>query len=190
MYRARLSYIELDRNKIKYDNLKKIIIKIEDEKFYIHGGINFKSILRASVSQFDIFRKKFKLISSGASTIEMQLARTIFIPTNQNKYKRKFLEFFFAYWFNQVLSKDEIINIYIASVRYGPNIMGLKSALQKYFKVKSLKLPISNEIAFILTERLSNISGTIDRDRVSFLMKKLDNIDEIQIYDLYEKYIK
>jgi len=113
VYRARLSYIEIDRLNVNYKTLANILITVEDSNFFNHKGISYKSLLRAILSQIPYTRKKYNLIRSGGSTIEMQLSRTIFIPTSQNKFKRKILEFFMSKWLNQVLSKDEILSIYI-----------------------------------------------------------------------------
>jgi len=188
IYRARLSYIELDRFNINYKNLIDTLILIEDASYEKHKGINYKSIFRAALSQIPFARKKFKLIRSGASTIEMQLSRTIFIPTNQNKFKRKVLEFFIGRWLNQVLSKEEIVRIYIASVRYGVGLMGLSSALKGYFDVELKNYVIDKEHAFFLVERLSNISGKINWDRVNFLTSKVKNVDSDKLKAIYQNF--
>lgn len=191
IYRARLSYIELDRLNIDYQNLLEVLIAIEDSGFKTHRGVNIKSLFRAFLSRIPIIRKKFNLIKSGGSTLEMQLSRTIFIPTNQNKFKRKFLEFFISRWLNQVLSKEEIIKIYIASVRYGYGLMGLSKALIGYFQVKKLKnYIIDKEQALFLVERLSNISGTVNRERVEYLSKKVPDLDMNKLKKIYDSYKK
>lgn len=191
IYRARLSYIELDRLNIDYENLIEVLIAIEDSSFKSHKGINFKSLLRALLSRIPITRKKYNLIKSGGSTLEMQLSRTIFIPTNQNKFKRKFLEFFISRWLNQVLSKEEIIKIYIASVRYGYGLMGLSKALKGYFQYKQLKNHIiDKEHALFLVERLSNISGIVKWERVEYLSNKIRGVDMKKLEKIYDKYKK
>jgi penicillin-binding protein 1A len=133
IYRARLSYIELDRLNINYAVLIEVLIAIEDMQFRNHRGINFRSIARATLSQIPYIRQKWNILRSGGSTLEMQLSRTIFIPTDQNKFKRKLLEIFFSRWINDVLTKEETSKIYIASVRYGYGVMGLAAALKTLF---------------------------------------------------------
>ncbi len=191
LYRARLSYIDLDINKIKYENLKKTIVKIEDSRFFSHRGIDSRSFIRALLSQNNFLRKKNNWLPSGGSTIEMQLARTIFIPTSQSKYKRKILEIFVALWLSMVLSKDDILKIYIGSVRFGPGIMGLKSALKHYFCIKkyNAKYDIPIEVAFVLTERLSNISNSVDENRVKTLLKHFPQIDKYKVQKIYNLFI-
>ncbi|SFL54066.1 Transglycosylase [Porphyromonadaceae bacterium KH3CP3RA] len=187
LYRSKLSLVELERLEINFSELEEILIKIEDNSFYQHKGIDYKAIIRALLSQFKYFRDKYNYLKSGGSTIDMQLARTIFISTNQNKYKRKFLEFFIARWLNQVLTKTEIIKIYIASVRYGHGIMGLSEAIQRYFEEKEVKgYNLSKEESFFLVERLSSISNKVNGDRVDFLLTKINNYDKQKINEIYK----
>ncbi|GEM_PF-962897 len=191
LYRARLSYYDLKSNNIKFENLKDAIIAIEDGRFYKHKGVDVKSLLRAVLSQNNLIRKRYNLLPSGGSTIEMQLARTIFIPTNQNKYKRKFLEFFVALWLSSVLEKEDIIKIYVGSVRFGHGIMGLKEALKYYFGIKKFKketqLPL--EFSFVLAERLSNITNSVDVKRVQSLLRKFPQLNRSKIEEIYNKII-
>ncbi|WP_293783932.1 biosynthetic peptidoglycan transglycosylase [uncultured Pedobacter sp.] len=189
VYRARLSYIEIDRLNVNYKNLMDVLITIEDSNFFDHEGISYKSLFRAILSQITYTRKKYNLIKSGGSTIEMQLSRTIFIPTSQNKFKRKILEFFMSRWLNQILSKSEILRIYIASVRYGYGLMGLSAALKRYFGTQDLRnYYIDKEHALFLVERLSNISGTIKWERVEFLAGKIPDLDIEKLRNIYNDY--
>lgn len=188
LYRAKLSYIELERLNINIKNLKEILVDIEDKDFLKNNGISFKSIVRGALSRFSIFRKKYNLISHGGSTITMQLARSLFIPANQNKYRRKIIEILLSFWLNQQFKKDEILKIYISSVRFERGILGISEA-SKYFFGK-LKTP-SNEEAFFLVERLSNISSTIKWDRINHLSQKTKiHLDNKKLVEIYKDQIK
>jgi penicillin-binding protein 1A len=92
LYRAKLSYMELDRLGVNYEEFKKVLVAIEDNRFHSHRGISFKSIIRAGLSRFSYFRGRYNYIQNGASTISMQLSRSLFIPSNQNKFFRKVAE--------------------------------------------------------------------------------------------------
>ncbi|MDR6300621.1 biosynthetic peptidoglycan transglycosylase [Mesonia maritima] len=184
LYRAKLSYIELERLNISIKNLKEILVDIEDKDFYTNKGISFKSIIRGALSRFSIFRKKYNLISNGGSTITMQLARTLFIPANQNKYRRKIIEILLSFWLNQQFKKDEILKIYISSVRFERGILGISQASKYFFG--ELKTP-SNEEAFFLIERLSNISSTVNWDRIKYLSKITSiNLDNKKLKEIYK----
>lgn len=190
IYRSKLSYIELERLKVDFKNIKKILIRIEDKNYYKHNGIDYKALIRAVLSQSKWYRKKYNKLRSGGSTINMQLARTIFIPTNQSKIKRKFIELFIALWLNKVLSKEDLIKVYIASVRYGYNIMGVSEAIHKYFgKEKIDGYKISKEESFFLVERLSSLTKNVNNERIEYLLEKCKDLDinRNEVYNLYRK---
>lgn len=168
LYRAKLSFIELDRLKVNYDSLKTILIEIEDINFFKNKGFSLSSLFRAILSQIPIFRKKYNFIESGGSTITMQLARSLFIPSNQNKFTRKIFEVLLSIWLTKQFTKDEILKLYITSVRYEKGVMGLSKAIKYFFgELKSRNL--TNEESFFLVERLSNISSTVNRERIKHL---------------------
>jgi penicillin-binding protein 1A len=186
IYRAKLAYIELDRLSVDYDHLKKIIIKIEDKSFNSNKGISLKSLARALMSQFSYLRKKRNLLNSGGSTITMQLARSMFIPSNQNKYLRKVTEILMSRWLNSNFSKDELIKFYICSVRYERGVIGLSKAIKYFFNDEVERKKLTAEESFLLVERLSNISSKADFDRVKFLVEKTElNLDLGKIIILY-----
>ena len=87
----------------------------------------------------------------------MQLTRSLFIPSNQNKYLRKISELLLSIWLNNQFSKDEILKMYISSVRFERGILGLANAL-KYFFGEIKNRQITNEEAFFLVERLDRKS--------------------------------
>ncbi len=90
----------------------------------------------------------------------MQLTRSLFIPANQPKFRRKIIEMLLARWINKQFSKDELIQLYVASVRYERNVIGLSNALKYYFGQLREK-SMSEEEAFFLVERLSNVSSSV-----------------------------
>ena len=190
LYRAKLSYIELDRLQVKYDSLKKILIQIEDREFEKHKGISFKALFRGILSQFRFFRRRFEYIKSGGSTITMQLNRTLFIPSNQNRLKRKLFEILFSIWLNNQFSKEEILKMYISSVRYEKGVLGLANAI-KYFFGDIHKKELSNEEAFFLVERLSNITSKVKWDRIKHLAPRTAlQIEDIKLERIYKGLIE
>lgn len=190
LYRAKLEVVETSRLDVEYVNLKKMIVEIEDRGFYVNDGVSLKSILRAFGSQIPYLRRRYGLIKSGGSTITMQLVRTLLIPSNQNRYLRKFFEILLAYWFRNQFGKKEILELYVSSVRYDYGIMGLTQALHHFWgSVKKKKLTV--EESFFLTERLSNVTGTYRPERISLLLQKTTaTIDEIKLTRLYNELIE
>jgi penicillin-binding protein 1A len=186
IYRAKLEVVEMTRLKVNFENLKSILIDIEDKTFYSNQGISFKAIIRGIISQFKSLRKSFRLLESGGSTITMQLARTLFIPSNQNKYLRKFFEIWIALWLQRKFTKHEIINLYIVSVRYDYGVMGLSKAI-KHFYGNIKRKTLTPEECFVLVERLSNVSGTYRQERVNFLITKSTiSLDSNKINNIYK----
>ncbi len=185
LFRTKLAAHE--KNRLQYDtrNVAKILIRIEDSRFYKHYGIDWKSIIRSIFVLFlpDKIRKKKGYIKSGASTINMQLCRTLFIPSNQNKYKRKIIESLLAIWIGKVFTQEEIINFYLSSVRFENGIFGIISATKHFFPDKSIR-KYSNEEGLFLVERLSNISSSYDPKRVKMLIQRLEKEHKINSKDL------
>ncbi len=190
IYRAKLSYLELDRLKVNYEKLTKILVDIEDNDFDSNIGISFKSLIRGFLSRFKFIRKKTGYIQHGGSTITMQLTRSLFIPSNQNKYLRKISELLLSLWLNRQFSKGEILKLYVASVRYERGVLGLSNSIKHFFGDLKAK-ELTSEEAFFLVERLSNITSSVNWDRISHLTTRTKvDIDEKKLRQIYEGQIK
>ena len=107
--------------------MKKAILAAEDDRFYEHGGVDLKSVLRAAYSNFTAGGAK-----QGASTITMQVARNFFL-TNEKRFSRKFNEVLLAFKIEGSLSKDEILQLYINHIYLGQRAYGFSTAAQVYF---------------------------------------------------------
>lgn len=185
IYRAKLEVVEISRINVNFESLKSILIDIEDKSFYTNNGVSIKSIIRATISQVKFLRNAFGLLESGGSTITMQLARTLFIPTNQNKYIRKFFEIWISLWLQRSFTKQEILNLYIASVRYDYGVLGLSKAIKHFYGNLNNKI-LTPEECFVLIERLSNVTGTLRKERIKYLISKSSvNLDVGKIFDIY-----
>ena len=186
IYRAKLEVFEMSRLNVNFESLKSILVDIEDKSFYTNKGVSIKAIMRGSISQFKALRKAFRLIESGGSTITMQLARTLFIPSNQNKYLRKIFEIWIALWLQRKFTKQEILNLYIVSVRYDFGVIGLSKAI-KHFYGNIKRKTLTAEESFVLVERLSNVTGTYRQERVNYLIAKSTvQLDNNKINNIYQ----
>jgi penicillin-binding protein 1A len=190
VYRARLAVAEMHRLDFNLDNIKGILIKVEDDSFLEHKGINLRSLFRGIVSNVLMIRNRLNILKSGGSTINMQLARTLFINGDDynKKIRRKVLEIILAKWINKEFSKTEILEFYLASVRFSRNIMGMPAASFYFFRNSNKKV-FSNEEALFLIERISSASATYRQNRVHYLAKKVDccEVDASKLDDLYKK---
>lgn len=106
--------------------LRNTIIEKEDKWFLWHYGINPVSVMRAFWN--NIFSGK---VTSGASTITMQVARLL--EPKERTVGNKLIEMFRAIQLEWNYSKDEILQMYINLVPYGGNIEGMKSASMLFF---------------------------------------------------------
>ncbi|KLV07492.1 penicillin-sensitive transpeptidase [Photobacterium aquae] len=118
------------------------IIATEDSRYYEHPGIDPIGIARAA----------FVVATSGsarqgASTITQQLARNFFL-SNEKKIMRKIKEIFIAIHIEQLLSKDEILELYLNKIYLGYRAYGVGAAAQVYFGKDVSQLTLS-EIAII-----------------------------------------
>ena len=113
------------------DVMKNAILAIEDNRFYQHGGVDYLGILRAGIA--NIGRVK----SQGASTITMQVARNVYL-SSEKTYTRKIYEILLTYKLEHMLSKDQILEIYMNQIFLGNRAYGFASAAETYFG-KSLK---------------------------------------------------
>lgn len=188
IYRAKLDVNEMSRLNVDYELMKSLLVEIEDKSFYTSKiGVSFKALMRGALSQFPYFRKRYNLIRSGGSTITMQLARTLFISTHSHKIKRKFVEVWLSLWISEKFTKEEILNLYIVSVRYDKDVFGLSKAIKHFFgEIKNKKL--TREECFVLIERLSNETSTYRKCRVDFLYEKVKSgLDKKAIDSTYKK---
>lgn len=109
--------------------LKDATVELEDENFYNEPAFDWKGIARAVYE--DVTHHAFV---EGGSTITQQLARTAFLTLDQT-LTRKLKEFILAVKLNNYYSKDQILDLYLNEVPYGPNISGVESASEAYFGV-------------------------------------------------------
>ncbi|MEM5512967.1 PBP1A family penicillin-binding protein [Pseudoalteromonas sp. AS84] len=108
----------------------------EDNRFYDHIGIDPIGIVRSAVVLISTGEKK-----QGASTITMQLARNFFL-TREKAYIRKVKEIFIALHIEDVLTKDEILELYLNKIELGNRAFGIGAAAQVYYgkELKDLTL--------------------------------------------------
>jgi penicillin-binding protein 1A len=103
------------------------VLATEDSRFYQHPGFDLIGIIRA-VSTMVFSNKR----SQGASTITQQLARNFFL-TRERTLTRKVKELFIALHIESVLSKDEILALYLNKIELGHRAFGVGAAARVYY---------------------------------------------------------
>ncbi|MEO0367864.1 MAG: PBP1A family penicillin-binding protein, partial [Pseudomonadota bacterium] len=103
------------------------VLASEDDAFYSHRGIDFFGLIRAVIVNFRDGAK-----SQGASTITMQVARNFYLSAEQT-YTRKIKEILLALKLEQILSKDEILSLYLNKIFLGHRAYGFGAAADVYY---------------------------------------------------------
>jgi penicillin-binding protein 1A len=109
------------------EQLKQAVIATEDSRFYDHPGIDPIGMMRALVNLVVTGEK-----GQGGSTLTMQMARDFFL-TREKKYIRKIREIILAWHMEQLLSKQEILALYLNKVELGHRAFGFGAAAQVYY---------------------------------------------------------
>ena len=102
------------------------VIASEDQKFPFHHGFDFDSIQDAMREQEDGIR------SRGASTISQQTAKNLFL-WGGHSYVRKGLEAWFTALLELCWPKTRILEVYLNSAQFGPDVFGVEAAALAYF---------------------------------------------------------
>ncbi len=102
------------------------VLAIEDARFYEHGGVDYRGMLRAGLANLGHFK------SQGASTITMQVARNVYL-SSEKTYTRKIYEILLTFKLEHVLTKDQILEIYMNQIFLGNRAYGFAAAAEAYF---------------------------------------------------------
>ncbi|MFT6986347.1 MAG: penicillin-binding protein 1A [Psychromonas sp.] len=124
------------------EKLIQAFIATEDSRYYQHYGIDPIGIIRAAMVYASTGTAK-----QGASTITQQVARNFFL-TREKTFIRKIKEIFIAIQIEQILSKDEILMLYLNKIYLGHRSYGVGAAAQVYYGKTVSELTLS-EIAIL-----------------------------------------
>ncbi|MER6412450.1 transglycosylase domain-containing protein [Streptomyces humidus] len=138
--------------------MQKAIVAIEDSRFYEHGAVDLKGVLRALNKNV-----QSSGVSQGASTLTQQLVKNVAVeeagddPTKvaqatQQTIGRKIKELKYAIQLEEELSKKKILENYLNITFFGEQAYGVEAASQRYFSThaKSLTLPQAALLAGIV----------------------------------------
>lgn len=133
---------------VKIDDVSKWVqggyIAVEDKRFKVHNGIDYKALIRASVS---LVKNKGD-VTQGGSTITQQVLKNNLL-SQERTFRRKFIEFFLAPEFEKKYSKKDIMEFYVNTNFYGNNCYGIEAASQYYFGKSAKDLDIGESALFV-----------------------------------------
>jgi penicillin-binding protein 1A len=158
------------------------VLAREDTRFYQHGGIDWRGILRALAH--DILSRSAK---EGASSITQQLARNS-LPLGGRTMRRKLLEAMVALRIERQFTKQQILELYINRIYFGTGCYGVETASQAYFgkSASNLNLPEAALLAGLIRSPnrfspLKNPDGAaIQRNAVLDRMVQLQKLSPAQ----------
>ena len=106
--------------------MKNAVLAIEDARFFSHSGVDYLGVIRAGLA--NVGRSK----SQGASTITMQVARNVYLSAEKS-YTRKIYEILLTFKLEHLLTKDQILEIYMNQIFLGNRAYGFAAASEAYF---------------------------------------------------------
>jgi len=123
------------RRVLRYDDIPPLLVHAvlaaEDKRFFEHGALDFVRVFGAALADVRLGRK-----AQGASTIDMQVARTFFFTTKRD-WHRKLKEILMAAEIDERFSKEQVFELYANDVYLGNrgsfSIRGFGEASQAYF---------------------------------------------------------
>lgn len=121
------------------ETLKQAAVAVEDKNFYTHNGIEFSSIVRAIKN--NILQGNL-LGGQGGSTITQQVIKNALL-TRDKKISRKLKEWILAPRLEKVLTKDEILAIYLNEIPYGGSVYGIEEASRRFFSKSAKDLTLA-----------------------------------------------
>lgn len=160
----------------------------EDPDFYRHGAIDPRGIARAAYvnllqSQKEGISKLSDLFNEtnyvqGGSSITQQLIKNIYL-SDEKTFDRKIREVIYAFEYEKVKNKNEILETYLNNVYYGEQALGIQNAAKRYFgkKVDDLDLAEVSMLAGlpVSPSRLSPLSGDFNeaKNRQEYVLSKM-----------------
>lgn len=158
----------------------------EDKEFYNHPGFDVGAILRAMVQNYTTGE-----ITSGASTITQQLARTLLLSDEkyERTVQRKTREIVLAAEITRRYTKEEILELYLNENFYGNRAYGIEAAAETYFNTTAEKLT-PGQAAFLaglpqapaVYDIFTNREQTLNRFKTVLVLMYQDSQEKNCIY--------
>lgn len=150
-------------------HLRRAVLASEDDRFYLHFGIDFVEINKA----LDRKRRGGKL--RGASTLTQQVAKNLFL-WNGRSFVRKGIEAYITVLLELLLTKEQILDLYLNLAEWGPNAFGAEAAARVHFgkSAATLTREQAARLAAILpAPRRWSPNGAIASGRAATIMSRM-----------------
>lgn len=137
------------------ERLKQAFIAAEDERFYLHPGIDPVGLTRAALNLASTGER-----SQGGSTITMQVARNFFL-TRERTFDRKLREIVLAVQIERELSKDEILELYLNKIYLGHRAYGVAAAAEVYWGLALDELTLDQMAILAALPKAPSVSNPV-----------------------------
>jgi monofunctional biosynthetic peptidoglycan transglycosylase len=117
-------------------HIRRAVLAGDDQRFLSHHGFDFTEMNKAVKDM--VFKKEYR----GASTITMQSARTVFLWPGRT-FLRKIAEAYYTVLIEIFWGKERILEIYLNTVDWGKDILGVEAASKRYFHRSSSSISAS-----------------------------------------------
>ncbi|MGH1491669.1 MAG: transglycosylase domain-containing protein [Acidimicrobiales bacterium] len=150
--------VEVKRSEVG-QTVKDAFVAIEDQRFWVHDGVDFEGIARAARTNLEVGG-----IAQGGSTITQQFVKNVYLSGEQT-IERKVEEALLATEVEKRMTKDEILFGYLTSSYYGSGAYGIGAAAEIYFDKPVAELDISEAATLAgVVQAPSRLSPYVDRD--------------------------
>ncbi|WP_460303072.1 transglycosylase domain-containing protein [Actinocorallia aurea] len=127
--------------------MRQAMVAIEDSRFYEHGALDTKAVLRAVTRNAEAGETR-----EGGSTLTQQYAKNLLLSNARSKrdrqrvtaatFMRKVRELRYALQLEQTMSKDSILEGYLNIAYFGAGAYGVQAAAQRYFSKPASELTL------------------------------------------------
>ncbi len=138
------------------EQVKQAFISAEDANFYSHNGVDPKGISRAV---WQIASRREGRVAGG-STITQQVARQFFL-SSEYSYTRKLVEMMLSMKIEQMLTKDEILELYLNKSFFGNRSYGIAAAAEYYYGKSLEELTLDEAASLVSTLKFPSSGNPI-----------------------------
>lgn len=151
---------------------RRMLVSVEDYKFWNHHGLDFEAFERAVEINKRIGRRMY-----GGSTLTMQAARTLFLVPVKS-YVRKYLEVIIALEMEAILTKDRILELYFSWAEWGKGVFGIEAASRRYYGLSVSKIDAERiaRLVAVLSSPIKYGPQTLARSKL--LQSRYDFLEE------------
>ncbi|WP_226038041.1 transglycosylase domain-containing protein [Aquibacillus saliphilus] len=167
------------------DHVKNAFLAIEDQRFYSHAGVDFKSVTRAIYRDIIAGGKV-----EGASTITQQLAKNLFLY-NDKTWMRKTKEVMASIYLERNFSKNKILELYLNEIYFAHGVYGIGTAAEFYFNKQVEDLTITEGALLAALSKAPNTYSPLNdatkaKERRDLVLQQMNNLDMLKTEEMIQ----